>query len=99
MHEQQILYETSTYLGKAYVYFTHNYNEVSTHHFETQGMHVRCRFSENLTDFFCALTGVFIPKISSKSSDKQVYDSILNQTKRRKTENMFCISSQTRKLI
>ncbi len=88
-----------TYLRKAYVCFTHNYNEVSTHHFETQEMHVRCRFSENLTDFFCALTGVFIPKISSKSSDKQVYDSILNQTKRRKTENMFYISSQTRKLI
>lgn len=61
-NKQQILDETSTYLRKAYVCFTHNYNEVSTHHFETQGMHVRCRFSENLTDLFCALTGVFIPK-------------------------------------
>ena len=48
-------------------------------------MHVRCRFSENLTDFFCALTGVFIPKNFIKSSDKQVYDSILNQTKKAKS--------------
>ncbi len=81
--------------------FTHNCNEVSTHHFETQGMHVRCRFSENLTDFFCALTGVFIPKNFIKSSHKQVYDSILKQSlqiKKRKTENMSYINSQTGKL-